>query len=217
MNACLFTLWLLGVNDTQIGDPANQDEWRIPGFQLAMGIESFGSAGPAKTTIFNGGLGLMLRPTIHLDEQWSVAATLRYQMLHRGLSGYRWRATAGIMYHPFSSLRMLLSFGYAGMKADVDHPDVTVDDALSQGRTRDASAAALNSCDGTGAVGELEFAYLLRLGSVLATGPYISADLQWLHCEDRHDVIDSATGLASRTDQWWTTYGWGAGWMVVWR
>lgn len=200
----------------------DREAWAQPGFRVAIGIGQGSMTGAGSSPSF-APLSFSLRPSVRLDEWWSLGATFAYGVAASTLvQGLRWSATAGPTLHPWRGLAISFGMGLGGL--DIwrhievgDMPRVPgFEGGESVSRTLDPDEL-LPRCSGTAWSGVARIEYLFVVGPLFATGPFAQADLQWTRCEAQIGGISIDTGHPVMGRQWWRHHGGVLGWWLAWR
>ena len=90
-------------------------------------------------------------------------------------------------------------------------------DPLIASLTLPDTTRLLGACSGTGVIATLRAEYTFLVGELFATGPALTADVQWTGCVETLTRVDPDTGAAIVLRQYWRHASLGASWMVWWR
>jgi hypothetical protein len=197
--------------------PTEEDvaAWSSPGLRVALGF-AYGfvaGAGPAWSW---SGPGVLLRPSVRVDDRWAMGLAMAYGS---GPGGVRWSVTAEPTFLPWRRLALSVGLGFGGLSvsrspaqpppgAQPGAPQVSHDLGDDQ-EIRSCSGSALS------ALGRIE--YLFVVGPLFATGPFLQADAQWTRCQESTPFDDRETGRPVVLTQWWRQSGATLGWWLAWR
>ncbi len=196
---------------------SDRKAWMEPGLRVDLALDGgrlWGRAtAPPLTTI-----GAQVRSRYRLDRRWSVFAALRYAVVRGSWTGAAWSAIVGPLFHPLPQMGISLGVGYGGL--DV-HPANGTGFA-PPGNTDSISRTlgdneTMFACAGGAWVSQASLEYLVVVGPLFETGPYLRADLQWTGCEETFQNTDLETGLPAVGRQWWLDRGADVGWWFAWR
>lgn len=204
----------------------NDEAWRAPGFRLELApLYDLGRGSrPAPTS--SHGFGLLVRPSIRVDERWSVGLALQYASYSAPLlSGFRWATTLEPELHLGRGLVVALGAGIGGLALAASDPpgyhDPTVptnpaDDDVAINRDLPAGPR-LSRCDALAFVGLARLEYTFTVSSLFATGPLAQGLAQWAVCSAENGEVDAETGRKIVARQPWRSLGLSLGWSLSWR
>lgn len=226
--------------EVKLSLPTEEDflAWKSTGFRLQLGYGYGQTLGFAPAPRFTGH-SILLRPSVRLDKYWSLAGTFQYTIASGGITGLRWSATFEPVFHPVGGLAIAFGVGYGGMAGDRPYdaaneplepgrqPGRTIivkedSGGFSQGsethsRTADPQER-LQNCSGNGWSALARVEYLLVVGSLFATGPFVQGDLQATRCAQvLAQSKDNETGESTKIRRWWGHRCWSVGWWAAWR
>ena len=192
--------------------------WLIPGLRVELGLNHGFLSGLAPAPRLSL-TAFQLRTRLRVDPFWSVGATFGYAIATGSYTGTRWHVSIEPVFHPIPSLGLSLGLGYGGL-------DVTEN---ASGGEPPAGAAAetasrtlgkserMFACAGGAVVSQARLEYLMVVGPLFSTGPFVQADLQWTGCQEDFNQVDRETGKQVRGSQWWLHRGGALGWWFSWR
>ncbi len=216
---------------------ADRAAWQQAGLRIALGY-SYGRMSGNLQGIDTAFHNLTLRPSVRLDEHWSLGASLTYAIARWDLSGLRWSISLEPTWHPWSGLGVTLGAGYAGLLVDrlwpeeTDYParepsqelpDTPVggyDTPPKASRSRNVVGdERLSHCSGSGWNLLARIEVLFVAGPRFASGPFVQADHQWVQCEQQSSSssTDAETGKPVMVREWWRHQGASLGWWLSWR
>jgi hypothetical protein len=188
--------------------------WRRSGFRLGLGVlygvlQGDGLPDSSMT-------GLVIRPGIRLDADWSIYLPLQYAALS---SGARFVASVEPTWHITPYLAVGAGLGYGGLISVLtggEGPPLDLDH-LDQSYTYPDSRIPLSECNGVGlaAHGRVELGYVL--GPRSRTHLAVEAFRQWTGCEQGIGVVDPYTGTENLRRQFWADTGLTLAWGIEWR
>jgi len=190
------------------------EAWASEGLRIRLGYAHgwLGSFGPSVPSTDNGAL---VMAQIRLDRWWSVAATAEYAIAGGDLTGLRWAATLEPTLHPWRGLSLALGIGYGGLI--VSRTRFAARPGGSEVATRTlADSEKVNNCQGGGLTTLARAEYLVVVGPIFSTGPFVQGQGQWTRCEEAAGV-NAETGLQIARVQWWKHAGGSLGWWLAWR
>ncbi len=203
--------------------PTEEDRaaWRRSGFRLALGIlygQMRGSGEVPDLTL----KGVVIRPGIRIDRQWSIYLPLQYAGTSHG--GARFAASVEPTWHITPSIALGFGVGYAGLIG----LDTYGDGGFGSGPERDLGMLGqsytfpdvetpVSNCNGVGvtAFARLEAGYVL--GPRSRTHVALEALGQRTGCEEQSLVRDNFTGEFFTLRQWWAHTGMSLSWGIEWR
>jgi hypothetical protein len=202
--------------------PTEEDRtaWQRSGFRLALGAlygRLRGSGEVPDLTL----TGVVIRPGIRIDPQWSIYVPLQYAVTdHRGA---RFAAAVEPTWHATPGIALGFGVGYAGLVGINTYGDVfgsgPEDDLgmLGQPYTFPDAKTPLSECTGVGitALARVELGYVL--GRRSRTHIALEALGQWTGCEESTFRRDSFTGVEYVFRQWWGHAGMSLSWGIEWR
>jgi hypothetical protein len=203
--------------------PTEEDRaaWRRSGFRLALGVlygQLQGTRDIPDLTL----KGVVIRPGIRIDPEWSVYLPLQYATTSKG--GARFAAAVEPTWHITSSFAVGFGLGYAGLIGISPYdpmlpnpgPEMEVE-LLGQSFTFSESKKAIRSCDGVGitALVRAELGYVL--GPRSRTHLALEALGQRIGCEEDSFDEDEFTGRQHQFRQWWGHNGVTLSWGIEWR
>lgn len=187
--------------------------WRRTGFRLGLGLSygmlrGDGELGSSRMT------GLVIRPGIRLDGDWSIYLPLQYAAL---TSGARFVVSVEPTWHISSYLAVAAGLGYAGLASAPSGSLGPPFDIFDQSYTYLDTRIPLEDCSGVGlaAHGRVELGYVL--GPRSRTHVALEAFRQWTGCQQGISVIDPYTGTENVRRQFWADTGLTLAWGIEWR
>jgi hypothetical protein len=160
--------------------------------------------------------GLIIRPGIRLDADWSIYLPLQYAAL---TAGARFVASVEPTWHITHYLAVGAGLGYGGLISASSGgfgPPYDVDQR-GQSYTYLDTTTPLSECTGVGlaAHGRVELGYVL--GPRSRTHVALEAFRQWTGCEQGTSVVDPYTGTENVRRQFWADTGLSLAWGIEWR
>jgi hypothetical protein len=203
--------------------PTEEDRaaWRRSGFRLALGIV-YGKLSGAREVPDLTLKGVMIRPGIRIDPQWSIYLPLQYAVTSQ--SGGRFAAAVEPTWHITPNIALGFGIGYAGLigvntfslSGPIEEPE---NDPQVQGQsyTLPEGVKPLAACDGNGvtALARLEVGYVL--GPRSRTHLALEALAQRTGCEEATFGRDAFAGTDYVFRQWWVHRGMSLSWGIEWR
>jgi hypothetical protein len=195
--------------------------WRRSGFRLALGVlygDLRGAGAVPDLTL----KGVVIRPGIRIDPQWSIYLPLQYAVTDHG--GARFAAAVEPTWHVTPSFALGFGLGYAGLIGVSPYGDFDFDSGperdtgmLGQSYTYPDAKVPVRSCDGVGvtALARAELGYVL--GPRARTHLALEALGQRIGCEESAPGRDSFTGTEYKFRQWWGHSGVSLSWGIEWR
>jgi len=209
--------------EVRLSLPTEEDRaaWRRSGFRLALGVlygELRGTREVPDLTL----KGVVIRPGIRIDPDWSVYLPLQYASTSKG--GARFAAAVEPTWHVTPSFGVGFGLGYAGLIGISPYdpmlpnpgPEMELEQA-DQSFTFAESKKAIRSCDGVGitALVRAELGYVL--GPRSRTHVALEALGQRTGCEEDSGGRDAFTGANNKFRQWWGHSGVTLSWGIEWR
>jgi len=203
--------------------PTEEDRaaWRRSGFRLALGV-LYGQLRGTREVPDLTLKGVVIRPGIRIDPEWSVYLPLQYATTSKG--GARFAAAVEPTWHITPSFGVGFGLGYAGLIGIFPYdpelpnpgPEMELDNA-DQSYTFGESKKAIRSCDGGGmtALVRAELGYVL--GPRSRTHVALEALGQRIGCEEDGNGEDKFTGRQHQFRQWWGHSGVTLSWGIEWR
>jgi hypothetical protein len=190
--------------------------WMSPGLRIELALEEgyLFSRGPSPRI---RGTTAHLRLRLRMDRWWSIGATLGFSVASGSYSGMRWTAMLEPMFHPLPSLGVSLAVGYGGLSVSLPSTATVPNTAQELVSRTLGPNETMASCTGSAWVGQARLEYLIVVGPLFATGPYVLADTQWTSCSENFGRTDRSTGLPVQGTQWWLNLGGAVGWWFSWR
>jgi len=202
--------------------PTEEDRtaWQRSGFRLALGAlygRLRGSGEVPDLTL----TGVVIRPGIRIDPQWSIYVPLQYAVTDHG--GARFAAAVEPTWHATPNIALGFGVGYAGLLSIRTYGPVfgagPEEDLgmLGQPYTFPDASKPLSVCTGVGitALARLELGYVL--GRRSRTHVALEALGQWTGCEESTFSRDTFTGAEYMLRQWWGHAGMSLSWGIEWR
>jgi hypothetical protein len=203
--------------------PTEEDRaaWRRSGFRLALGVlyGQLQGAGEVPDLTLKG---VVIRPGIRIDPEWSVYLPLQYASTSK--SGGRFAAAVEPTWHITPSFAVGFGLGYAGLIGispyDPTLPAQGPETALGQidqPYTFPDAKKPIQGCDGVGvtALARAELGYVL--GPRSRTHVALEALGQRTGCEENGGGRDAFTGANNKFRQWWGHTGVTLSWGIEWR
>jgi hypothetical protein len=196
---------------------SDEEAWSSGGFRVGLGyaLEGLLAPDPVPAGVVHAAL---LRLGARLDADWSLLGTFRYGVLPGAPPMLRFSGTIEPTLHLGDALSLGIGLGLGG----VVHPDTGARtpepvDPLIASLTLPDTTQLLGACSGTGVIATLRAEYTFLVGELFATGPALTADVQWTACVETLTRVDPDTGAAIVLRQYWRHASLGASWMVWWR
>lgn len=195
----------------------DEEAWSSPGFRVGLGyaFEGLLAQDPIPAGVAHAAL---VRLGVRLDADWSLLGTFRYGVLPGAPPMLRFSGTIEPTLHLGDALSLGVGLGLGGLV----HPDTGARtpepaDPLIASLTLPDTTRLLGACSGTGVIATLRAEYTFLVGELFATGPALTADVQWTGCVETLTRVDPDTGAAIVLRQYWRHASLGASWMVWWR
>jgi hypothetical protein len=217
------TAWSDDDGTVRLSLPTEEDRaaWLRAGFRLGLGV-LYGQLRGSGEVPDMSLKGVVIRPGIHLDPQWSVYLPLQYALT--SLGGARFAAAVEPTWHITPGIALGLGLGYAGLigvhpyGVGVQAGPETDLGMLGQSYTVPDATRPLSDCTGVGvtALARIELGYVL--GPRSRTHLALEALGQWTGCEE--DIFsgrDPFTGVQYTLRQWWAHRGVSLSWGIEWR
>jgi hypothetical protein len=196
--------------------PTEEDRelWAQPGLRVELAVEGglLAPNGPAPRI---WGITFHLRTRLRIDRLWSMAATFGYTVARGDYTGVRWTAVVEPIFHPIPSLGISLAAGYGGLS--ISNPNVRFNASQETASRTLGPNERINNCTGGAYVAQARVEYLIVVGPLFSTGPYLLADGQWTSCSLSFGKTDRDTGADIAGRQWWLSLGGAVGWWLSWR
>jgi hypothetical protein len=209
--------------EVRLSLPTEEDRaaWQRSGFRLALGVlygQLRGTRDVPDLTL----KGVVIRPGIRIDPEWSVYLPLQYATTSKG--GARFAAAVEPTWHVAPSFAVGFGLGYAGLIGISPYdpflpnpgPEMEIEQ-LDQSYTFSESKKAIRSCDGVGitALVRAELGYVLGPRSRMHLA--LEALGQRIGCEEDGFGEDQFTGRQHQFRQWWGHSGVTLSWGIEWR
>jgi hypothetical protein len=187
----------------------DREAWGTPGLRLQLGYGHglIEGAGPAWSWRSHG---VVLRPSLRLDDRWAIGLGMLYGS---GPGGLRWSVTAEPSFLPWRQLAVTVGLGMGGLMVSEPQGRPFAPELVS--RTIGADER-LGRCDGSAVSALVRMEYLFVAGPLFASGPFAQAEAQWTLCRERMGMNDE-DGRRVTLTQWWRQRGATFGWWLAWR
>jgi hypothetical protein len=203
--------------------PTQEDRaaWRRSGFRLVLGIlyGQLRGAGEVPDLTLKG---VVIRPGIRIDPQWSIYLPLQYAVT--SLGGARFAAAVEPTWHVTPGIAVGFGLGYAGLigvntygdSGFTAGPEADLE-MLGQSYTLPDVEKPLSDCSGVGvtALARVELGYVL--GPRSRTHLAFEALAQRTGCEEDAALSNSFSGERFTLRQWWAHTGVSLSWGIEWR
>lgn len=202
---------------TSLAVLSDEAAWASTGFRVGLGytLEGLLAEAPVPAGVVHAA---QVRLGARLDADWSLLGTFRYGVLPGATPMLRFSGTVEPTLHVGDGLSLGVGLGLGGLvhpSTGARTPEPT--DPLIASLTLTDTTRLLGACSGTGAIATLRAEYTFQVGELFATGPAVTADVQWTACVETLTRVDPDTGAAIVLRQYWRHTSVGVGWMVWWR
>lgn len=163
--------------------------------------------------------GVQIGLGTRIDQQWSLAGTLRYGVGSEGLSGLNFSGLLSTVFHWYG-IGLGLGIGLIGVEerfnARADQHQVLASEIVAS-YTQAEHHPLLSRCVGFGPMTALTALYRLPITTVFGLKVGVNIDLARLACEQSTDRVEPDTAESIVIRQYWDRWSWSFFGGLTWR